>query len=282
MTPATLSEATGFFPDLPMEAYLQIPALGASQLEWLAVSPLNYQYMKSQPREETPALALGTALHMAILEPELFTRRYVMEPNLEEIGGAKPRATNAYKDAVAQLQKSGRIVITGEGMSKVISMRDAIDAHPHAAALLKRCPEREVTALWDRDGRLCRARFDMLGPGISGNIKTTRKLKDFSPWTITRQGYYRAAGWYADGAARLEREIQHHFFLAVENCPPHDVGVFVLDQEMLRIGMDECEALMRRLAQCERDGRWPGMYPDVVPATLTDAIALQMPDAEEE
>jgi len=271
----------GMYAGMPMETYLSLEALGSGRLEQLAVSPLHYRYMLTQRRETTPALELGTALHMAVLEFDLFNETYTLEPDLDEIGGAKPRATKAYKDQVAALEESGKTVLQRGEMAKVLSMKEAIEAHPHAAALLKKCPEREVTALWDRNGRLCRARFDMLGKGMAGNIKTTYKIRDFSPWTITRRGYYRAAAHYRDGANRLGREIKHHFFLAVESAPPFDVGVFVLDEATLDVGLQEIEALHRKLEECERTDSWPGQFPDVVQAMLTDAIAMGLPEGDD-
>lgn len=271
----------GLHPGIPVETYLEIDALSASRLEHLAISPLHYHYMLTQPDDETEALARGTALHAAVLEPERFVRDFAIEPDIDAIGGAKPRATNAYKDAVAALEADGKTVLKVDEMAKVLGMRESIAAHPHAAALLQRAPEREVTGIWTRGDRVCRARFDMLGDGVIGDLKTTRKLKDFSPWAITRLGYYRRAGWYHDGARRLGRDVRGFFFVAVESTAPFDVGVFVLDEDMLRIGLDECEFLLKRLEGCEAAGRWPGQFPDVQQAMLTDAIALRMADESE-
>ena len=277
-----LDPPPGLLRGVPMAGYLEINALSSSRLEWLAASPLYYRHMLTQPREETPALALGTALHMAALEPDLFATAYALEPDVAAIGGAKPRATKEYKEAVDAIESSGRIVLKADTMETVLGMRDSILAHPHAAALLKRTPEREVSGIWKRGERLCRARFDMLGEGVIGDIKTTRNIKDFSPWTITRLGYYRRAGWYADGARRLGRTVDHFMFIAVESSAPWDVGVFALDEDMLRIGMDECEFLIKKLERCEAEAKWPGRFPDVQQAMLSDAIALQLASGESE
>jgi len=272
----------GLHPNIPMRAYLAIDAMGSSRLEHLAISPLHYRYMSTQPDVETDAQELGTALHVAVLEPDLFKEKYVIEPDTALIGGAKPRATNAYRQEVARLEFDGRTVLKAEAMARVLAMREAILGHPHAARVLENAPEREVTGLWLNGKTLCRGRFDAMGPGVLADIKTTRKLKDFSPWTLTRLGYYRQAGHYVDGARKLGRETKHFFFIAVENNPPHDVGVFVLDEELIEVGRVECEALMARLARCERTGVWPGMYPEIQQAVLTEAIALQMADADVE
>jgi hypothetical protein len=267
-----------------MERYLAIDAMGSSSLERLAVSPLYYNFMRTAPRPESKALALGTALHMAVLEPGLFADAYCCEPDPFEVapGYASPRSTKVFKAHIATLEEAGFTVLNTDDMAKVIAMRESILGHKHAAKLLERAPEREVSALWERDGVLCRGRMDALGDGVLADVKTTRKLKDFSPWTLTRSGYYRQAGWYVDGLERSGREVEHMMFIAIENVPPYDCGVFALDKGTIEQGRIECTALMERYARCRDRGEWPGMFPDVQQALLSDAIALQLADVASE
>ena len=271
----------GLHRGVPMAKYQELDALGSSRIEYLGISPLHYKHRLTTPEKATDATSLGTAVHMAVLEPALFASTYADEPDLALIGGAKPRATKAYAEAVNEIESVGRIVLKGDVMEKVVAMAASVNAHPHAAAILKRCQEREVTALWNLNGRVCRGRIDALGDLAMADIKTTRKLRDFSPWTVTRMGYYRQQGFYREGLRKLGREINHVFLVAVENVAPYDVGVWTLDGTTLEIGFQECTRLVAKLGECERVGRWPGMYPDMQQAQLTDAIALQLPELEE-
>lgn len=263
---------------LPMDVYSNIDAVGSTRLGWMAVSPLHYRYMCDTPHIDTAATRLGTAVHMATLEPALFGERYACEPDLEEMcpGAKSPRATSRYKDWVATQEAKGVTVLSEDDYLKVANMACAILAHPHARKVLDKGKDREVTALWEQEGRRCRGRFDVLGGGLMADIKTTRQIKDFSPWVLTRMGYYRQAGFYVGGAAQLGETVDHFFFIAVENVPPHDVGVFVLGRAELEVGRVESEALLRRVDACERRGEWPGMYPEIVQATLTDRYALDL------
>ena len=53
--------------------YEDVPGVNISTLKELwSKSPLHYRYRLEHPREETPALTLGIATHMAILEPLRF------------------------------------------------------------------------------------------------------------------------------------------------------------------------------------------------------------------
>jgi exodeoxyribonuclease VIII len=278
----------GFYRDVMMAEYLKYDAMNAGQLEWLEVSPLHYRYRLGQPAEESPSLALGTALHAAVLEPDLFEKRFVLEPLEVAAGNAKPRATKAYKDAVADIEQGGFTVLRTDVMEKVRAMALSIAAHTQVGRLLPKARERELTMLWwgwphGKTGkpRLCRGRADLLGEGWVADIKTTRSLRDFSPYEMTRDGYHRKAAWYIDGLSRLGREITRFYFIAVESAPPHDVGVFELEQAALVCGSVRNEQLMMTLAACERDDRWPGMFPGPVMATVTDRAFESMPEDEQ-
>jgi PDDEXK-like uncharacterized protein DUF3799 len=273
--PSTLKP--GLHRGVPLSDYLNLKALGSTGLDRMARSALHFHYAASVPEApgESDALRLGSAFHAATLEPDTFKALYALEPDTEAIGGAKPRATAAYRDALAQLTATGRTVLRKDMMDRAQAMALAVHRHPKAARVIGLARDREITALWLRDERLCRGRFDLHGPGFIGDLKTTRNLKDFSPWAITRYGYYRQAAWYCDGAERLGQERPEMFFIiAIESSPPHDVGVFQMDWDVLSVGLAECEALLRQLRICEATGQWPGMFPEIQMATLTDATML--------
>lgn len=275
----------GFHRGVPMWKYLGLEAFGSAHLSALAISPLHYQHLMSQGSRDTEATDLGSAVHTAVLEPERFDELYVTEPDPCKVapGYEKPRATKAYKDARAALEATGRQVLKFETADRIGEMADAIRSNEHVAKLLQRAPERELTMIWDRDGRRCRGRADMLGDGVLVDLKTTRTLRFFSPFEITKLGYYRKLAWYRDGLRRLGREIKHHFLIAAESSPPYDVGVFAMDEAALEFGAIECDGLMETLLECERTNTWPGMFPTIQIGRVTDQYAADaMAAAEQE
>lgn len=269
----------GIHASIPMSEYLDIDAMSSGRLEWLAVSPRYYRYRLDHPEPDTDATRLGTALHTCLLEPDHFALWYAREPDFNAIGVGhyqKPRATREYRLQVEALEAQGLEVLTNDETDAVTGMAMSIAAHPHAKAILRKCPEREVTLLWDRDGRLCRGRVDLLGDGITAEVKTTRSLRRFSPFVITDRGYYRQSAWYVGGLEALGRVTKASFYIAVESMPPYDVGVFVLDGPTLDFGHIANDALLARLDECEASGEWPGMFPSVVPVQITDAVVGEL------
>lgn len=271
-----VNEKPGIYPGVPMRKYLSTNALGASHLEWLSISPLRYRHMVAVGGEDdTEATVRGTAVHTAVLEPHLFDRTYGDDSGLLALvpEAASPRATKIYKEGRAALEAAGKVVLKADEYARVRNMAAAVLANPIAAQALKKAPEREVTALWDRDGMLCKARGDALGEGLLVDLKTTKDLRGFSPWVITKLGYYRRGAWYKDGLARLGRKVEHVIFIAVESEPPHDVGVFALDQAALDCGTMECDNLVALLKQCQESGEWPGMFTEMQAGTVSDQLS---------
>jgi exodeoxyribonuclease VIII len=272
----------GIHRSIPMREYLALDALGSTELSWLSVSALNYRYMKdARADRDTESTLLGSAVHMAVLEPDLYAATYCDEPDLDAIGGARPRATREYKDQLAELAAGGQMVLKPETRFQVEAMAACVRSHPKAALLLARAPERELTLVWDRDGRACRGRADMLGANVLADLKTTRSLARFNPFELTRYGYYRQAAWYRDGLKRLGRPVQDALIIAVESAPPFDVGVFAIEEGSLYYGERECDRLIELLDRCETTGAWPGMFPEVAVARITDQLAAEMSGAED-
>lgn len=273
-----LAHGPGLHRGVSRKDYLALDAFGSGRLEWLAVSPKHYRYMLEQPAEESPSLSLGTALHAAVLEPDVFGMEYALEPLDVAPMNAKPRATNAYKEAVAEMEGRGLTVLREDTLAQVEAMAAAVMEHPKAAKLLAKAPERELTMIWNRDGRICRGRADLLGEVVLGDLKTTRSLRKFSPWAITEYGYHRQAAHYVGGLAQLGRTIERVMWIVVESSPPYDVGVFELDLPSLTLGHVQCDRLFEKLADCEREDRWPGMFEDVQIASVSDAALATMDD----
>jgi exodeoxyribonuclease VIII len=185
-------------------------------------------------REPTPAMKIGTAFHMLVLEPELFDNSYVLEYQLpadalvtaddlkaalkeagEKVSGTKPELIERLKavrpdvkiaDELKQqyaVQNAGRTILSTDERNQLFAMRDAVMAHTAARSLLtgeKYVTEHSAYAADPETGELRRCRPDLWRmDGIVGDLKTT---EDASPEgfarSIAKFGYDVQAPYYLD------------------------------------------------------------------------------------
>lgn len=261
--------------DLSNSAYHALDAVGKSDLDLIARSPLHF---KQAAREETPAMRIGSAVHCAVLEPARFEREYVTAP-----GGDK--RSKAGKEAFAEFEaaNAGKIVLSLDDGLLCHRIAEAIHAHPRVRDLLQ-SGRPEVSALW-KDAEFsvrCRARVDWLqDAGVLIDLKTTQ---DASPAAFARScatfRYHVQAAWYLDGYLAATGDLPLGFvFIAVEKTPPHAIALYEMDAEAVEYGRKLARRDLARYAIARDLEVWDG-YPETVQSLSLPRWALSQ-DVEE-
>ena len=239
--------------ELTNEAYHAYPdTISKSGLDLINRSPAHYQYREQ--REPTRSMTLGSALHAAVLEPELFAKQYML---LREV---TDRRASAYKEAVKVY--GSEFVLTGKEADYIIGMQETIKAHPYAGSVLALAgrPELSVITKDPETGAGVRCRFDYLTDcGTPVDLKTTQDARpnEFSR-SIANYNYHVQAAFYEDvwfweTGERLKRME----FIAVESAMPHAINVFRLDDEAYQEGRRIYREALNTYARCLDSGHWP-------------------------
>jgi hypothetical protein len=150
------------------EEYRAIKAINASFLK--ACSFGHYQGWKhlNQPAYESDAMAFGSAVHCALLEPHLFLSQYAISEKFD-------KRTKVGKEGAAAFESAniGKTVIDSDDATKIELIRKRCnEIEPVRAALASF--EKEKTILFEGDK--CKARLDLvdLKNGVVIDVKTTR------------------------------------------------------------------------------------------------------------
>lgn len=256
------------------DEYHSSAGISKSALDTVAKSPRHYwaRYVdpSRKPEQPTAAMAFGTAVHMAVLEPEAFAKTYVAEP----VG--IDRRTKEGKAAAAEFEaaNAGRIVLKADDFARCQAVAAAVRAHPLAGAFLANGEaEASFFAKDPETGALVKCRPDW----ISANGKVVVDLKtteDASPAGFGRSAgsfrYHVQAAWYTDVLDLANKIRPEHFvFLAVEKSPPYAVGVYYCDEATLAAGRELARRDLAALLECQRLESWPDYG--------TDAMPLQVP-----
>lgn len=277
----------GIYAGLSNAAYHAGPGVSKSQLDTLAKSPLHYwdQYLNinAPPRTETPAMRFGTAVHAAILEPELFVNWVVMP----DVDGRTKEGKAAKMAALEEASARGVEIISAGDHAKVRDIALAFSSQPHVSSLMRDEGHPELSVYWnDPDtGIFCRCRPDWLEPGFVLDLKTT---EDASPRAFQRSAYsYRywvQAAYYLDGLKANGVPVGDFIFAAIEKSSPHVCAGYMASAQFLDAGREEYKRLLRILRQCLDRNVWPGYQENVqfieLPAFASPAVNLDDMPAE--
>jgi PDDEXK-like domain of unknown function (DUF3799) len=259
---------------MPNAVYQRVDAVSQTQLKAFRKSPFHFfaRHARAMPEifatdAETDEMYAGTLCHCATLEPAAFAARYVVGPPV------KTRAAKAWKDFVEA--HPDREAITPRqhavAMAQAASLR-SIDA---VAEILDGgvC---EVSAFWTdpATGIRCRCRPDCANDTFGTvrdpramllDVKTTRDASRRAVQaTIARYGYHHQCEWYSRGY-ELGRGIPvaGFVFAFVEADYPFAACVYEIDLEAWEIAARENRDALDALAECRREGRWPGYSAEV-------------------
>ena len=96
------------------EDYHNSGYLGKSKLIKVLDSPYKFKYALENPSKPTPSMEFGTALHMAVLEPEKFSKKYYVLPEDFNL------RTKANKELYQDISESDKVPILFSDYEKII------------------------------------------------------------------------------------------------------------------------------------------------------------------
>ncbi|EIV0865723.1 PD-(D/E)XK nuclease-like domain-containing protein, partial [Salmonella enterica] len=151
----------GIYYDIPNEAYHAGPGVSKSQLDDIADTPAIYLWRKNAPvdTEKTKSLDTGTAFHCRILEPEEFSKRFIIAPEFNRRTSAGKEEEKTFLEECA---RTGRTVLTAEEGRKIELMYQSVMALPLGQWLVESAGYAESSVYWEdpETGILCRCRPD--------------------------------------------------------------------------------------------------------------------------
>jgi len=244
-----------FVTDMPNKVYHSFKGVSSSMLHKINRSPAHLAF--AEPKKTSREMEIGTAIHAAILEPELFERDYMLLRDVTD------RRASEYKQAVKALG-SGERVLTGIEADRVKGMQASIQSNSQAIRYLGAEGYAELTAIatCPTTGVIVRARFDWITmDGISIDVKKTQDVRyEAFQKSIANYRYHVQDGFYSYVYELITGEpIKAFKFLAVEELAPNASKLYELDSEAKQIGRRDALADLATYAACEQSQDWPGV-----------------------
>ena len=244
--------------DLSNAEYHAHPAISKSGLDRIDQSPAHYRASLTEPRKETPALTFGTAAHCWILETDEALYRYVIAPQ------GIDRRTKDGKAQWAELESSGKTIISAEDAETLENMLASVHGHPVANELLADgIAESSVFA--DLLGVNVKCRPDWVHDStVIVDLKTTDNAgPNAFAKSCASYRYHVQAALYSDICREIGLDIKAFVFLAVEKNPPYAVSVYELDSDSIEVGRTLYQRNLETYRRCLETDHWPA-YSDAI------------------
>lgn len=216
--------------------------LSYSSLKEFAKSPAHYLAYLNREKKSTPAMELGSAIHMSVLEPDKFKERYYFTEHRKN--------TKAYKELVATNEKM--TFLTQSDWSTVNKVSSAVLNHDLARDLIKGADRLEHWVESEIDGVPFKGILDVHGVNYIADLKTTR---DGSPNEFTRSAYN--LQYHLQAAVYCELTgLKDYWIISAETSSPHNVTPYLVDANYIDMGRELLHKLIQEYK--DWDGKWSG------------------------
>jgi hypothetical protein len=245
--------------DLPEGEYHAHPARSKSYL-WKLYSgtPAHAEFGET---ETTNAMDLGSAVHIAALEPHRFEEVVIRGPD--------DRRGHKWTDAVEEAKAYGGLVLVSKDYDKARRMGDAAQKLPIVRQLSETQLLKEASAFWtdEATGIECRCRPDIYCPAfeIMADLKTTGDASAFT-WAkrAADMGYHAQEAWYTDGWQKAGGGgVDGFVFIAIETDYPHLAAAYELTPRAVEEGRLAMAKALGLYKECRDAKSFPG-YPEIV------------------
>lgn len=275
-----LDLAPGLYSNVPAEDYHQrVPGVvSKTALDLINRSLAHYKaWVDGAEREATPPLLFGSALHMALLEPERFLRSYVVMP---DFGDCRFKENKARRDSWRlevgwhENPSLSRVkVLEQKDADAIRGIYESVNRHPLAGRMIREGVS-EATLVWEDEetGLRCKARMDYYAEKL-GACYDLKSTEDARPEAFARSmasyRYHVQDAFYREGLRAVGRPCEHFVFIAVEKQPPYAVALYSLKDSDVQLGLRAARRDMRTLLE--------GIEKDAFPAYSETIETISLP-----
>jgi len=239
-----------FYLNMPNDVYHASKGDSKSSIDVFHENP--YKYFNRKQRKQTRPMELGSAIHAACLEPDLFAQEYMLLPEV------KDRRQPEYKQAAKALGEGK--VFTNDDCEKISGMQTAVHNNHDANVLLTAPGYFEVSGffLCPISGLQMRVRFDKLAfignEWVGVDLKKTQGADDYKfSKSIWDYRYHVQDCIYKMGFKAITgKDLTVFKFIAVEDVYPHVVEVYELCDLSQKIASDEVKIDMLSLLEYKK------------------------------
>lgn len=263
-------------PGLSYEEYCALSAVNSTMLRKIDGLTLEHAavYMRGEVKDDSEALDFGHSFHELLLRgkedfavhPETYAApkdHDKVKKGLIAVGDPLPWNWSAGICKEWRKPHEGKIIHSQEEADAIRAMVRAVAANEEIAPYL--AGQMEIAAECELRGRKFKALIDLLPTNPAAPVIDFKKCRSASPRAFVgdaiKRGYHLQASLYLDVLAECEPRRHAFWFVAVEDAPPHAIGITKWTDQpcsLLRVGRRRYRNAVLALEKAEQDGHWPG------------------------
>jgi len=221
-----------------------------SMLNHISISPEYFKHMYDNQQIATPAMKLGSAIHMDILQPGEFLKHYAISPKFD-------KRTKKGKEDFAEFTKNNMFKnIISESDYELITEISLKVMNDTAVHQLLKHGEAEKIVTWHNKHHdvKCKGMLDYHRDDMIIDLKTTKDCS-YSGFmkSMIQYKYHKQAAFYMD-AVKATRFI----IVAIEKTAPFAINIFELGDDMIDEGRDMYNQELEIYKYCIDNDYWPG------------------------
>lgn len=252
---------TGIYLGLSNEDYHKDEAIGSTSIKAISVSPANLYF---NPFKGSKSAQIGTAIHAALLEPQVFEKDFILLPDI------KDRRSAEYKDALKQ-KDADNILVNGE-VETIQRMIESANLNSDFTDYMATTGHSEMSmfATCPETGLKLKCRFDRMSDSYPYPLDVK------SCMDATERGFSQAFGKYhyhIQAAFYLYvlklvtgRDLNQFCFFAIQNKPPYTNCMYYIGEDSLELGRKIMFESLHKIKQCI-DGDVPKTEGMVLPSS---------------
>ncbi|AUR86645.1 putative exodeoxyribonuclease 8 [Vibrio phage 1.087.A._10N.261.45.F9] len=226
---------------LTNDEYRAQNGISKSELDLAHESVALLEWNKNNPAPGSESIDLGTHIHCALLEPDVFEKDYVKMPDFEN-----NKAGREKRDAFIERIGGSKIVLDTKTYLQVCAMRDSVLHHPVASMLLTSKGISEASIFGEINGLKVKCRPDRIvdpevfNQHILADVKKTADLDKFH-WSARDFRYHVQDAYYSDIYKQYSGHTPRFIFIVVgekRSIGRYPVKVYELDTETKHKGRD--------------------------------------------
>jgi exodeoxyribonuclease VIII len=243
----------GIYDNISNDEYHKLEGISNSGISLILDCPARYYYEKLSGlcnKEKSNELLIGSAIDSRVFEPNLFTKQYTFLPDDFKIKSGKK--FEEYE------KNENRYIFSRKDYKKILDITDAIN-NTNIFKNFKNTGKSQQTLIWeDENGVTLRSRPDWMNDDFIVDLKTTRSANPkFFSRSIEEYNYHTQAFMQLEGAYKLDGKKRTHILLAIEKEEPYICEQFILNNDSLEKGRENCLRGAFIYQQCLENAYWP-------------------------